>query len=255
MLVFRFNGNGGSVVRAGVVAAIAAAGLSFAAPASAADVFIFSATQTGDAIGTTVPEVSGREAFRMAPFEIQAKEGTQFGAGEDFTALAFCIDFYTDMPMEDPADLVDGTNDINAQYGDGTLAGASAQEQETVFRLVDYGNYLYKFHSANPNTQTRLAALQGAIWQVLTHQTFKFYDSYLGPEADQLIQDYASLNGVVLRNDRAMRVLLSQDGFQGVAYSLRTGVPEPATWGLMIGGFFVVGAALRRARRAVPSAA
>jgi hypothetical protein len=232
-----------------------AGGLSLAAPASAADVFIYSATLSGDAIGTTVPAIDGREAFRMSPFVLEAKDGAQFSAGQDFTALAFCVDFYTDMPMEAYEDQLDGTNDIDAGYADGTLAGATAEEQETVFRLVDYGAYLYKHHSTHSNVQTQLAAIQGAIWQVVTHKTFTFYDSYLGPEADQLIQDYANLNGVLLREHRTMRVLVSQDGFQGVAYSLRAGVPEPATWGLMIGGFFVAGGVLRRARRRTLSAA
>lgn len=253
--MFRFFEDGGSVVRAGIAAAFAAAGLSLAAPASAADVFIFSATLTGDAIGTTVPAVDGREAFRMSPFELRAQEGTPIDVGADFTALAFCVDFFVDMPMEDAAGQADGTNDIDAQYGDGSLSGATAEEQLTVFRLVDYGTRLYQFHSGDANLQTKLAAIQGAIWQTLTHKTFTFYDSYLGPEADQLIQDYANLNGVIYRDTRVLRVLASDDGFQGVALSVRATIPEPATWALMIGGFYAAGTALRRARRRIPTAA
>ena len=44
--------------------------------------------------------------------------------------------------------------------------------------------------------------------------------------------------------------IIDGSSLQGVVYAPAAGVPEPTTWGLMIGGFGLVGAAMRRTSKA-----
>jgi hypothetical protein len=270
--VFEVLRIGGSFARAGLAAAtVAAATLTFAAPASAVEyVYVASATPTGPtggfaefgaialAPGGTAP--AGREGtFLMAPFVLKGNNGQGAGVGYNFgNVLAFCVDFFVDMPIDEAALWAGGVNTIDTQYEVGSLPDHGAAE---VVSLVNYGTDLWRTATHDSTLYIKLAAVQGAIWQVETGLKFEFapgsgdfdptdmnWDT--DPAANALIQQYASLDfgGAVVSHD-AIRAIFNGDETQGLAYSLRTSVPEPATWGLMIGGFFVAGAMVRRARR------
>jgi hypothetical protein len=244
-------------------AAALAASLAFATPSAAAEVFIYSATPTDVQIGQTDPVIldahPDRAFFGMSPQIVHAKEGSQFGAGQDFTVLAFCIDFYTDTPTNWNADFT--LNTVDYQYHDGVLGGAALgpdPDAETkVSTLINYGTDLWFTQAHNAMLQVRLAAVQGAIWQIMTGKTFVFHPA-LSPDPawNQLIQDYADLHGLPgTVSQSQIRALFSDDGgAQAIAYALRTSVPEPETWALMLVGFFGAGSLLRKSRRRVPAA-
>jgi hypothetical protein len=249
----------------GLLAAAAVAGaLAFAAPAAATEVFVYSASPTSSQFGTTVEDISAehpdRSFFGMAPQVVHAKEGTQFSAGADFTVLAFCIDFYTDTPM-DNYDMDTGLNPINYQYERGPLSGAQLgadpDAEAKIGRLINYGTLMWNYHAHNEKLEVQLAAIQGAIWQIQTGLTFQFHPFFdPKPQWNTLIQNYANLSIVPAGVSQGeIKALFSGDGgSQAVAYAIRADVPEPATWGLMILGFFGAGSMLRKSRRRISTA-
>ena len=248
-----------------VAAAAVAATLAFATPAAAVEqVFVYSASPTSSQFGTTLEDISvehpDRSFFGMAPQIVHAKEGTQFSAGADFTVLAFCIDFYTDTPM-DNYDMDTGLNPINYQYKRGPLTdaalGPDPDAEAKIGRLINYGTLLWNYHVHNEKLEVQIAAIQGAIWQIQTGLTFQFHPFFdPKPQWNTLIQNYASLSIVPAGVSQGeIKALFSGDGgSQAVAYAIRADVPEPATWGLMILGFFGAGSMLRKARRRIAAA-
>ena len=269
MIVFQFSAALTSpktrAFGAGLVAAAAVAGtLAFATPAAAVEqVFVYSATPTSMQIGTTLEDISAahpdRSFFGMAPQIVHAKEGTQFSAGEDFTVLAFCIDFYTDTPAGWNDDYT--LNTINYQYERGPLTdaelGPDPDAEAKIGRLINYGTLLWNYHVHNEKLEVQIAAIQGAIWQIQTGLTLQFHPFFdPKPQWNTLIQQYADLSIVPAGVTQGeIKALFSGDGgSQAIAYAIRADVPEPATWGLMILGFFGAGSMLRRSRRRISAA-
>jgi len=264
-----FTANDGIRARASVVggfaaAAVMAIGLSFAAPASAAQVTINSATPLGYGLGIDTTNVAFGQSDAwtadsdftglMSPYVVAATEG-----GIDFTVLAFCVDFHTDLSWNfDPDVAVLTVNDT--AYHDGSLntvpdfddpGGVKAAH---VYNLIDLGQTLWAGNLADKNL--RLSAVQGAIWQVMTGKTFEFADYGAGgavanlTDYNDLIQTYVNMPTTSLPSTSAIRVLTSVDGqAQALAYAVQTAVPEPSTWAMMIGGFAGMGSMLRFRRR------
>ena len=248
-------------IGAGCMAAAAmVAAMSFAAPAAAVEtVQVYSATLTDMQFGQTDDPTLAmltpqRGYFGMAPLIVDAHDDT---TGQNFTVLGFCIDFYTDMHE----DVGAGQNMVNYAYYKGQLADSPLVTPGTelkIARLINFGTDLWVYHNHTPYVQARLAAIQGAIWQIMTGKTFSFIDgigSSLGSN-DHLIQEFANLQGVPNQvSSSQVRALFSHDGqSQAIAYSLRTAVPEPGVWSLMIVGFFGAGSLLRKSRRRVSTA-
>lgn len=266
MSVLQFSAAKSRPFGAGLVAAAAlAVTLAFAAPAAAAEqVFVYSASPTSSQFGTTVEDISAehpnRGFFGMAPQIVHAKEGTEFSAGADFKVLAFCVDFFTDTPT-DNYDPLTGLNPINYLYERGPLSdaelGADPDAEAKIGRLINYGTLLWDYHVHNEKLEVQLAAIQGAIWQIQTGLTFQFHPYFEPkPQWNTLIQNYADLSilpaGV---SQGEIKALFSGDGgSQAIAYAIRADVPEPATWGLMILGFFGAGSMLRKSRRRASAA-
>jgi hypothetical protein len=164
------------------------------------------------------------------------------GAGPE-SALAFCIDPFTQAPsFGSPGDPTSYT------YEPMDWANPNAAQ---VGKLVNFGTYLYHNYTGD-DFNLKLAAVQGAIWQVETGlelRTNEYWDT--ADHSDplySLIQQYADVDNSEVSAFSSQISTIVDDGVQSLAYSGVT-VPEPETWALMMFGLFSVGGGLRAARR------
>jgi hypothetical protein len=120
----------------------------------------------------------------------------------------------------------------------------------------------YDFNSGSRNSQ---ATALITIKNVGTGQTVSYDPNFAGNDNtvfDGNVQNSANLNFAFLAGvgfnanvDGLYRVTLDVNGMSGgpqsfsVDAQLGAGVPEPATWAMMIGGFGLVGGAMRRRTR------
>lgn len=188
-----------------------------------------------------------------------------------FTNLvAFCVDVYHRISLGDYnpdltyTDTIDLTTDSN-------FVGANILLKTEILqigRLVNYGtNVFYKAPVVTTTQRTarwdELAAVQGAIWQVVsgrnvTHNNgFGALDMRVNALGNALTYngafnlDYGTVSSkftliTPFKNGRNPKIYPHRDLTQSFAISA---APEPATWALMIGGFGLAGAMLRRSRR------
>jgi hypothetical protein len=129
---------------------------------------------------------------------------------------------------------------------DGAGNPISVADSNRIGQLADFGHQIAG--SGDSDIGDDLTAIQAAIWSIEYHTTAVSGDSEINSEIAQflLVQD----NGA----GRATALIAHGPGDpNGVQNMVLGGVPEPATWGLMIGGFGLAGAALRR-RRAIRAA-
>ena len=242
--------------RALVGAVAAAAAVSLAAPANAGVILNTATPQDMAQFGTTTPTLGGltpdRSIFGMSPYLINVTEN-----GRNFNALAFCVQFYVDMPWN--YDEVLGLNVVNGAYHEGdflTLENTSEEVRTKVFNLIEHGSDLW-LGGNTPNLNSQLAAVQGAIWQVMTGKTIVFSEyGATNEDSNYLIQDFVTLASTPRVSPIAVRTLISDnDEMQAIAFAVRTAaVPEPSAWALMLVGFFTVGASVRAARRRTSAA-
>ncbi len=156
-----------------------------------------------------------------------------FGIGpsaDTFTVWGFCIDLFTGIGVPSQYHIDSLTND-----GHGNLLSQTQIDQ--IYGLAAYGYSLIK--GGAPDLQNKLSGIQGAIWAI-EYPTFTVTGS---ANIDGYLQSYKALAPSLHGN---AYVLLSDDGkSQGFVI----GVPEPATWAMMIIGFGAVGMVMRSRRR------
>lgn len=149
-----------------------------------------------------------------------------------FTAWGFCIDLFTGV-------------DVPTQYHIGDLTGLFSQPQiDQIYGLAAFGSNLIK--TGAPDLAKKLAGVQGAIWRI-EYPTFTISGGVLPGSPDAGIQGYIDAYAALAPSLHGNAyVLLSDDGSsQGFVI----GVPEPATWAMMIMGFGAVGMVMRSRRR------
>jgi hypothetical protein len=264
--MFRFD-TIASGAKAAAGAAIATAMLAMATPAAATqNIYVEYATMNT----TFQANISGfgnaysnGVTFRVNDFGTSAA----FNAS-DYYIYGFCIDIFHDMYINQTLNYTytstygDAGQPLYTNYGPTAPANELSDGQITaITNLVDTG---WLLHQGNPNdydTSMRTAAIQAAIWQVANpNATITVLNANLnGAQFSQYqtyFNDYKTGNYTVLAdaNDRVYTITDQARSPQhqtfAIGWPIEGGaVPEPSTWALIIGGFGLTGAALRRRRQ------
>jgi len=253
-------------LRAVLPAAAFACSLAMADPGQAAAYFFQSDSMDTSRTAHIYGPGGYAEYAYIGPVKFHVFEGTgatpATGATSDgFDLVGFCVDIFHDISLgtlnlkyDDSYDLTTNSRYLTTTPFTPTATPLSQSQIVQVGRLVNYGELLYAHGPNNATTVNKLAGLQGAIWQVINPgytvvsgnaALDGYIAAYTGPDY------FASLTGYGTVHSGA--TFLSETGKYGTSLAHQSfafgAVPEPATWALMIGGFGVMGALLRRQRR------
>ncbi len=165
-----------------------------------------------------------------------------------FTVWGFCIDLFHDINAGYFSQLpVDKQYHVDALTNDGNGNSLSSTQVNQIYGLANLGFNLIQSNAAD--LQNKLSGIQGAIWAI-EYPTFTF----TGETAllNNYISSYKTLAPSLEGNGAGAYALLSDNG-QSQGFVI--GVPEPATWMMMIMGFGAIGVMLRSSRRRLVTAA
>jgi hypothetical protein len=224
----------------------AAAAMALASSASAATVVI----NSSHTIGGYTTHISGGAPY---PDVLEGPDAmnVSIDGGPDQDIIAFCVDLFhlwTGAPPSQTYTTAPVTHDSDGTYsGDGNLLPDLISGE--IGYLAGIGQ--------NTSDVERLAGIQGAIWQI-EYPAFGIGTPPGSPNSSTYLNYYVGLAnvwGAAHPNFQGhangiYSVGGSSQGF-GFGQGFTTGgVPEPAAWTLMIGGFGLAGALLRRRRAA-----
>lgn len=153
--------------------------------------------------------------------------------------------------------LTSQTNQVRMQQGSGQsdFTGAELSKKNT-FEDIFSGNIFLTGHAGMDWIEFGLTPdATGTVSFILTNtlgQTFNFDNEPLGPGNTHF--GFLASGGDPISNVFFSMDLLPSGGQNGITdikqvRILRSGVPEPATWAMMLAGFGAVGIALRRSRK------
>jgi len=192
----------------------------------------------------------------LAPIKFTAFEGTG-ATGPSFNFLGFCVDIFhgislgtLNLKYDDNFDLTTNSKYLsNTPFAGGT--SLSGQQKLQVGRLVNYGTLIY---DQAPNTAVninKLAALQGAVWQVINPgyavtsgngAVNSLIATYSGTNYNAALTGFGHVHsGITFITETEKYGTRSAHQSFAIA-----AVPEPSTWAVMILGFGLTGAVLRR---------
>jgi len=163
------------------------------------------------------------------------------------TLFGFCFDLYHDMNLGN----LGWTYTTNQPDGGGlapnTPQTLSDDQKQTITNLVDTG-WIMEMQGTAPNLAAQEAAIQAAIWNVEVPGSVSNFNSSLVADyyADYSTGNYTNL---ATPQDRVFTISNGANQSFVIGWPIEGGVPEPATWALMIGGFGLAGVALRRQRK------
>jgi hypothetical protein len=186
--------------------------------------------------------------------------------------VAFCVDVYHSISLSDYSPDLTYTDDIELEHNshwDPTKRDyLSDDEIVQVGKLVNYGTEVWYNYGLNGTARlNELAAVQGAIWKVVSGLTVTASGN--GATTNNAVQArinalsnantytsaftyaegpvYASIKLLTpFKNGKYPKQYPHRDLTQ--SFAIGDSVPEPGTWVMMIGGFAFAGAMLRRAR-------
>jgi PEP-CTERM motif len=201
------------------------------------------------------PAIGGGLAVASANFSEYGAAGRFLSTIQDLATLSsldrytFCIDvlsgYYTYQPFDDVT--------LSSMFSNPT-------QQAALAGLLTYANPTIDGAGATSNMSLSAAAFSLAIWEVV-HETSSTYDLTAGnfsaygdlSAAGSLANTYLARvqSGQWSGNVNNVRVLRNAGNGvnQNQIYLASAGggaVPEPSTWAMLLGGFAMVGAAMRR---------
>lgn len=220
-------------------AAVAASALMAGSTASAASVFI-----AADHLATTNYVVHLGGTVNGNPFSAQVYESpdvltASFDGGPLETLLVFCVDIFHLFDSQTPP-ITYETAQVTTDSS-GALSGTGVPLSHLISGEL---GYLAGLANAG-STAEQLAAIQGAIWLTEYSGLTITGGSPLTAQYQALGAQWAANNPNF--NSYANGIYDVEGHHQGFVLG---GVPEPSTWALMIGGFGLAGAMLRRRRSA-----
>lgn len=170
--------------------------------------------------------------------------GTHVSTGITFNNdfLVFCVDLQHNIGVghHDPALVYEKA--FLTHDGAGNALSEAASNR--IGQLAARGRYLVSIHA--PDLGNQLSAIQAAIWSIEYSKPVSFSGglAYLNDDVAQYLT--VADNG----KGRARALLAHGPGASGTQ-NMVGGVPEPATWALMLAGFGLAGAGLRSRRRII----
>ena len=237
--------------------ALAAAFVISASPANAATTYIL---DRGDMPNYRTLNISGPGGgnFRAGPILFDGTYGVN--GPQFFDIVAFCVDIYHSITLGNytPDKTYTDANALKYDSNPGGQAnhfsGPSGYSNADVIKigtLATYGTFVAKDNSLSASIKNdRLAAVQGAIWQVSSGR------DVTGAGLTALIDNLSGANyQSFFVNNNYGTIGASFKLITPTVYPAANGnqsfviaVPEPATWAMMIMGFAGLGVMLRRQR-------
>lgn len=261
----------GRVAGRAIPALVLAFGLAAASEGHATTQYFLQKTNMNTARTGYISGPAVNENAYMAPVAFTAFRGTgatpQTGAlSAPFNLIGFCVDIFHDISLgtvnlkyNDAYDLTTNSKYITNTPWAGATPLSTAQVIQ-VGRLVNYGSKIYK--SVGPVTNdklNRMSAVQGAIWQVINpnymvrssnsnltirNAVNSYINTYSGANYYASLTGYGAVkSGITFLSET--NKYGKRTAHQSFAFAT---VPEPATWAVMIIGFGLTGAMLRRSR-------
>ena len=193
-----------------------------------------------------VVNIAGIGNVYAAPMHFVA---TDNGAPKNL--LAWCVDVYHHITLANYSpnlvytDTVAHTTDFNGHLLD-------AGDTNKIGLLANYGQALFNDVNA-VDRYLRLSAVQAAIWQVASNRNVTSSNATFDLLVDNLTSNPGANFGPynIVNNHYTLITPVQQyNNTQAFVFA----VPEPTTWALMIGGFGLMGVALRRQRSSAAAA-
>jgi hypothetical protein len=167
-----------------------------------------------------------------------------------WTVEAGSVDLTSTASGWGPADMGPYSLDIN-----GWSAGTISQQFATVLGQTYFVSYAFSRNEAgSPNDPVQATVAAGGVSQLVS---VSYEDPAFG-SIGHMLWEHGGFSFVGDGNEATIRLAAVTDSNAGVFFDTvavtTAGVPEPAAWALMIGGFGMAGAMLRRRRAAFTAA-